>query len=135
MSPERTVVDIFARITFGATGAPTLVASQSKGILSVTRNSAGKYTIVFGRAAGSLDTFPKLLMIKHLFDASGNSGASPAAPNMVLLNDSSATAGTASIQIEFTGPTAGGNTAQIATDPASGEAVDLEFSFRNSTAY
>lgn len=125
-------MDLFARVTFGSTGAPTLVAAQSKGIKSITRNSAGLYTIVFGNSAAlvnPLDTFPKLLMVKHMFDESANSGTAPLAPFMYLVANSTATAGTASAQIVFN------NTSQAATDPASTEAVLLQFSFRNSTAY
>lgn len=43
---EKKIVDLYARVTIGAAGAPTLVASASKGIQSITRNSAGLYTIV-----------------------------------------------------------------------------------------
>lgn len=38
-------VSLYAQVAIGATGAPTLSAANSKGIASVARNSAGKYTI------------------------------------------------------------------------------------------
>lgn len=123
---EPVIVQLYARITFGATGAPTLVAASSKGIRSVTRNSAGVYTIVMGNAA-TIDTYKQLMFIKHVFDESSNSGTAPTAPGMyILANNVAAAAG--SIQIEF-------NSAGTATDPASTEAVYLEITLKNSTAY
>jgi hypothetical protein len=121
------VVSLYAHVTFGASGAPTLDTANSKGIVSVTRNAAGKYTFVFGTKAGMLDTYNKLLMVKHVFDASGNSGTAPASPSMFILANSVATAGTCSLQVEF-------NAAGTATDPASGEGVYMEFIFKDSTA-
>lgn len=38
-------VSLYAQVAIGATGAPTLSAANSKGIASIARNSAGKYTI------------------------------------------------------------------------------------------
>ena len=128
---EKDQVSLFARVTFGATGAPTLVAAQSKGIKSITRNSAGNYTIVFGNSANPtlpIDTYQKFLFAGCLFDESGTSAA-PASPLMYLTNDSSYLPNVGSLTIQFT------NVAQAATDPASGEAVDLMFDFRNSSAY
>lgn len=121
---EKKVVNVFGKVTFGSTGAPTLVAAQSKGIVSVTRNAAGTYTFVFGTKAGMLDVYNKLLMVKHVF----NSGSSaPASPDCYIKADSVATAGTCSLQVVF-------NAAGTATDPASGEAVHLQFIFKDSTA-
>lgn len=119
------VVDIFAHVTFGASGAPTLDAANSKGVVSVTRNSAGKYTFVFGTQAGMLDVYANLLMAKHFFDATGNSGTAPASPGMYLTGNSVATAATCSAQVVF-------NAAGTATDPASTEAVFIVFTFKNS---
>lgn len=122
------ITGIYLRVTFGASGAPTIDRSgfQSQGIVSVTRNSAGLYTIVFGTQAGMLDVYYKLLMVKHVFDESGNSGTAPLSPGMFVVANSISTSA-ASIQIEF-------NSGGTATDPASGEAVFLEFVLKNSTA-
>ena len=123
------ITGIYARVTFGAAGAPTIDRSgfQSQGVVSVTRNSTGLYTVVLGTQTGMLDVYFKLLMVKHLFDESGNGGSAPAAPGMFLVANSVAVAGTCSFQIEF-------NSAGVATDPASGEAVCLEIVLKNSTA-
>lgn len=120
---------LYARVTFGAAGAPTIdrTGFQSQGIVSVTRNGTGLYTIVFGTQAGMLDVYFKLLMVKHSFDESGNSGTAPVAPGMFLVANSVATAATCSLQVQF-------NAAGVATDPAANEAVFLEFTLKNSTA-
>lgn len=44
-SLENKVVNIFGKVAIGAVGAPTISAADSKGIASIARNSAGKYTI------------------------------------------------------------------------------------------
>jgi hypothetical protein len=55
-SLEIDVVTLYANVSIGATGAPTLNTSPgSKGITSVTRNSAGDYTFQFD------DKYQKLL--------------------------------------------------------------------------
>lgn len=125
LTAEPSVVNIFAYVTFGATGAPTLVAAKSKGVKTIARNSAGLYTITLGNAQG-VDIYNSLLMIKHVFDESGNSGTAPVSPSMFLVANSVASAGT--LQIEF-------NTAGTATDPASTEAVFLQIILKNSSAY
>jgi hypothetical protein len=127
-SMEKDVKQLFAHVTFGATGAPTLDAANSKGVASITRSSAGKYVVTMGTPASSqaatADKYKKLLIAKHVFDASGNSGTAPAAPGMYVVSQAAATAGTVTIQF---------NAAGTATDPASGEAVWLQFIFGDST--
>jgi hypothetical protein len=127
LTQEKRVTSIFAKVTFGASGAPTLSASNSKGVLSVTRNSAGTYTFVFGSGSGvslQKDSYVKLLTINNVM----NSGASaPAAPAMYIKADNTASNSSASIQIVM-------NSAGTATDPASGEIGYYEFIFGDSTA-
>lgn len=125
---EKEVVKLFARATIGASGAPTLVTSQSKGITSITRNSAGNYTLVLGTSAASLDTYVKLLGVSVTNDTSGASGAAAAAPLIALTANATATAGTASLTLQMR------NTSGTATDPASGEALLIEITLGNSTA-
>lgn len=128
LSLEKQVVDIFARVTFGAAGAPTLVTAVSKGVVSVTRDSAGVYTFVFGTNASMLDTYNKLLGVQVLYDGSGDSDAASDAPLWNLTDNSIATVGSASLQLTFR------NTSGTATDPSSGEAMFFTFTFRNSNA-
>lgn len=73
---------VTARISFGAVGAPTLDGLSSKGVLGVTRNSAGNYTIQFGVNVNSinyLDGYNKMLALEWQPDVSYIAGAAPAA--------------------------------------------------------
>ena len=45
-SRELKIVDLFMDFTIGASGAPTLKTNNSLGVKSITRNSAGNYTVV-----------------------------------------------------------------------------------------
>jgi hypothetical protein len=71
-----------ARVSFGATGAPTLDGPASKGVLSIVRNSAGNYTIQFGvsvNAINYVDYYIRLLAIEWLPDVSYLTVGAPAA--------------------------------------------------------
>jgi len=46
-SSKREVKEVFAKVSIGATGAPTL--SSSEGIASIARNSAGNYTVTLSK--------------------------------------------------------------------------------------
>lgn len=48
LSYEPQVVEIYAVIDIGATGEPTI--SRAKGVTSITRNSAGNYTLLLNDA-------------------------------------------------------------------------------------
>ena len=122
---EPGAVELFARITFGASGAPTLVASQSKGVSSVTRNSTGNYTLVLN------DKYVSLLMLGYMWDESANGpGTFPLAPFVTIEAYSVGATGGGSITFR-TGNLAAGAVA----DPASTEAVFLRITLKNSTAY
>lgn len=97
-------------------------------MVSVTRNSTGKYTIVLGTTSSSLDFYYKLLAVNTTFDATGNSGTAPAAPFVYMTGNAVATPATCSFTLQCT------NSAGTATDPASGEAVWLEIILSNSGA-
>lgn len=121
---EKKVVNIYAQVTFGATGAPTLNVVNSKGVVSVTRNSTGDFTFVFGTQVKMLDVYVKFLSAKVTY----NSGASaPLAPGMYIKANNIATFNTASIELVL-------NAAGTPTDPASGEIGYFEFIFGDSTA-
>lgn len=128
------VVKVFARVTFGAAGAPTLVTSStsagnlSRGVVSVTRNGAGVFTFVFGTQAGMLDVYNALLGVHVLNDTIGAPGV-PAAPLFYLSGNSIATVGSASLQLTFLDADT-----PAATDPGNGEAINVEFTFKNSSA-
>ena len=119
LSLEKSIVDLFGKVTFGATGAPTLVAASSKGILSITRNSAGRYTIVLQ------DTYYALLMANFIILNS----TAPAAPNVRIVSEAVATLASKAIVIQFS--IADGT----ATDPGSGEALLFSLSLKNTSAF
>lgn len=45
-SLQRDIVDLSLKAAIGASGAPTISTTDAKGIVSITRNSAGRYTIL-----------------------------------------------------------------------------------------
>ena len=124
---EKEVVNLFAHVTFGAAGAPTLVTADSKGIVSITRSSAGKYVLVFGTKAGMLDTYYKFLAATATFDTI-TPAAPPASPVMYLSGNAISTINVATLTFTFE------SLAGAATDPASGEGVYLHFMLKNSNA-
>lgn len=132
LTQEKRVTSIFAKVSFGASGAPTLSASNSKGVLSVTRDNPGTYTFVFGSGSGvsqQLDTYVKLMGVNVVFNTSAvNIGVTaPAAPAVFIAADNTSSTSSASIQVVF-------NAAGTATNPASGEIAYLEFIFGDSVA-
>lgn len=121
---EKRCNSIFMHVSFGAAGAPTLDVPNSKGIVSITRNSAGLYTVVFGTNSKSLDAYVKLLCInKIFFEASGTSDR-----QTVLRANNISNNNLASLQIEFDNPNG------TASDPDNGSQVYMEFIFGDSTA-
>lgn len=122
LSLEKSVVDLFANVTFGAVGAPTLVAANSKGIASISRSDTGKYVITLS------DSYvTPLLMVNHVFIK--NSATIPAAPQMFIVSQAVGTVATPTVTVQFAA--SGG----AATDPDSGDEVILQFTLRNSSAY
>lgn len=109
---------LFVKISFGASGDPTLVTSGgfSKGIASVSRTSAGLFVVTMS------DTYNYLVGLKGCFVASGG----PAAPDVSVNAESVASAKTVTINTM-----AGG----VNTDPANGEVLLLEIELKNSTAF
>lgn len=114
-SYERDLVDIQAKISIGASGAPTL--TLAKGIVSMTRNSAGNYTIKLK------DQFNKLMDVKVSF-ISGSSA--PAAPLVNVVSEQVNNA-TPSLIIQCR------DIAAAAADPASGEVMLLHIQCRNAS--
>jgi hypothetical protein len=79
---------VTGRLSFGAAGAPTLDGPNSKGILGITRNSAGNYTIQFGVSVNGLsylDGYIKMLAIEWVPDVSYVVGPAPAAVGQMAI--------------------------------------------------
>lgn len=107
---------LMAKISFGAAGAPTIVASTGMGISSVTRTSAGVFVITLSHA------YFALLMVNHCFI----SAAAPAAPGLYISSDASNSGSAATITIVT-------NVTGTATDPASGEVMLLDIKLNKSS--
>jgi len=114
---EKYRVSLYAKVTFGNSGAPTL--GRAKGIASITRNSAGLYTIQLGMPATSLDPISVDLYnaLLDVHSTPGPQSTAPAAPVFQVVQDNVQASG--QIQVKY-------SAAGTATDPASGEAVYLE---------
>lgn len=79
---------------FGSTGAVTLDAQGSKGVLSITKVATpainGLYTIVFGVSANSinyLDMYVKTLNVDGIFETEYTGNNAPAAPSLSIFHD------------------------------------------------
>jgi hypothetical protein len=116
---EPAVWDLFGKVTIGAAGAPTLVAASSRGITSITRNSAGRYTIVLA------ETWNKFLGMHVTIQLAAGI---PASPVFHVVSETVATAATKNIVIEFDSAAGG-----AATDPDSGTVLYLQITLKNSS--
>jgi len=113
-SLEPQIVELFAFVSFGGTGAPTLDATKSRGIASIVRSSQGLYAITLQ------DSYNRLLGC----DVTYVYATSPA--GFVNHVSSETVQTTKIVNLEF-------NIANgTATDPASGEAVIVRFTLKNS---
>lgn len=117
-SPVPMLTAIYAKISFGAAGAPTLVTANgaSKGVASVSRNDEGDFSITLS------ETFPLLKGVNASFVAADGA----AAPDVSIKSDLVATTKVLRILTQ-----AGG----VDTDPANGEVLLLEIMLKNSTAF
>lgn len=107
---------LYATVTIGASGAPTVSASTAMGITSITRSSAGRYVIALSHA------YNNLLGVR----ATINSGSSaPASPSLYVAADASSTRSAPAVTVVF-------NAAGTPTDPASGEILLLEVILQKS---
>jgi hypothetical protein len=64
-------VVIRAKITIGASGAPTISTGTGMGITSITRNSAGDYSILLA------NPYYELLGVHQMFNAGSSAPAAP----------------------------------------------------------
>jgi hypothetical protein len=113
-------VDIYCRFAVGATGAPTLTSANSTGVVSVTRNSAGKYTVLFQ------DSYAALYGAMATIKLASGAPITASSAMMVVRADNSASA-TKTVVVEFL--QSDGTAAEI----VSGATVYLHFEFNNSS--
>jgi len=114
-SPVPAVVDLFAKVTIGAVGAPTLDAVHSLGVTSIARVDVGQYLITLDKK------YQRLLAVLDSHEAaSGLSGA----PDMAVVIDAVASLGKITIQFSNAG---------VKTDPSNSEVIKLNIILKNTS--
>ncbi len=108
---EKEVKDLYVKVTVGATGAPTLTSRT--GIASITRNSAGNYTVTLQDKYNSL----KFAQVTFLDDDAQDL-------RVQLLAEDVADAKT----VQFVCLTAA-----TPTDPASGQTMLIKLELKNTS--
>lgn len=123
-SPNPGVVIISATVTItDASGTPSLSALTSRGVRSITRNSTGKYTFLFGSSTpAATDNYNYFLGASVAI----YNGASAAAAPFYDWPDITPTNGNVAVQFR--------NTSLTATDPGNGEILVFTFFLSNSSA-
>lgn len=121
MTLEKAPVVLYGNISIGGTGAPTINATKSLGLLGITRSSAGKYVITLGGPAGK-DSYQRLLQGFVNFLVSTTSAV---CSTSIAVDNSAGTTPSITIQcVDFAG---------AAVDPASGEVMLVRFELDNSS--
>lgn len=108
------MVHLHAEFTVGASGAPTLTAAQSRGVASVARNSAGKYTLTLDDSYATLFDFSAFVI-----------GSTQESLTCQVLSDLISTSKT--IAFEFANASSGVAEAGVLETPATASVTDEEF--------
>jgi hypothetical protein len=124
MSLEKNPIALYALVAIGGTGAPTLNATKSLGIYSMTRTGVGAYSMKLGLNAQSVDTYQRLISAH----AVSVDSSAPSWLGMYVTADNSANASAPAVNIQFL------DAAGAAVDPASGESLRIKLELSNSTA-
>jgi hypothetical protein len=119
-SLEKKVVNLFGQVAIGATGAPTISAANSKGITSIARNSAGKYTITLQ------DSYNRFLGLAVTLKLS--SGAPATSSSVVPVVRSEDVGGAKTVVVEFV------DNAGAAIELTNGVTLLLHVKLSNSSA-
>lgn len=120
MSLEKAPVVLFAKVTIGGTGSPTLSASQSLGISAITRSAAGKYLVKFGGPAG-VDSYQRLM----------SANVVPLVATTSAINGFSIVADNSASAVPHVIIQCVSGSAPAAADPASGEVLLMKFELSN----
>ena len=114
-------VKLWAKVTIGATGAPTLVTAnnESKGVASIVRNSTGYYTLTLNDVYSA---FLGLVVTPLL------AGPADWALRWQLR---AVTLASKTVEVEFRDATEAGTNGDV-TDPASGAVVYFELTLANT---
>lgn len=120
-SLEIDVVTIYGSFAVGASGAPTIDTQNSKGVASVARNSAGKYTVTLSEPVQKF-LFGNVV-VEH------NNADNVTTAGVIWRQVSNGlTAATPTWVVQFVSTTDGG-----AVDVANGATVYFKLELRNST--
>lgn len=123
---ERGVVKLFAKVTFGESGAPTLDKAASRGIRSVARTDTGDYTFTFGTATPpGTDAYARLLNAQAtpVFSTDGSTEAL-----VLTVADSDVTGG--ELDVTFVLASSGAE-----ADPDAAEVAFFEFTLATTDRY
>lgn len=118
-SYEREVTEIYMKVSIGGSGVPTIASGNAKGVSSIVRNSAGKYTITLQQP------------YNRLLDCSSQSisgTSAQAAPMCTIVSEAVATSAAPTVVLQYR---AIDNS--TATDPGSGEVLLIRIAVRNSS--
>jgi hypothetical protein len=119
LSLEQSKCTLYAKVAIGASGEPTLNAAASKGVASITRESAGQYTIVFS------DVWTKFFWLDaKVLLASGT----PAVNDVAIVSEAVATVADKSVVVQFL------DDAGAAADPDEDAVLYFKFELSNSNA-
>lgn len=116
-SLQRDIVDLTCKAAIGASGAPTISTTDAKGIASIARNSAGKYTILLQDSYAALMSASAIVL---------NATAS-AAPMVQLISEQVSNSTTPQVVVQFLDP------AGAAADPDSGATIMVHLMLRNAS--
>lgn len=116
-SAQRDVVDLSMKAAIGATGAPTISTTDAKGISSITRNSAGNYTVLLQDNYAALMFATAVVM----------NATATASPCFQLISEQVSNATTPRVIIQFL------DAAGAAADPDSGSTIMFHAMLRNAS--
>jgi hypothetical protein len=85
LSLEKKVVSLWGKVAIGSTGAPTINAAQSQGIKSITRNSAGNYTVTLQ------NTYQRILFFDVAIVLASGAPVTSSGSQFILRSDSTNT--------------------------------------------
>lgn len=118
-SLEKQVVDLYLKVTFGASGAPTI--TRGKGFVSVAKNATGVYTITLQ------DKYNALLGADLAWQLATTV---PGVHHWSI--DAETVASTKTVKVNLWDNTAAGG---VAKEPASGDVCYLHLALSNSSAF
>lgn len=119
-SVQREAKHIHAHVTIGSTGAPTLNASKSLGVASISRTSTGLYVLTLSDKYSSLLDFSAMILNSSINDIQAQ-----------IKSEAVSTAKT--ITFNTKAPTNSSTTTQIVADPADGTVLLINVLVKNTS--